>query len=130
MNERGKKRNEFTKVAFSLLNAQRLDLIDPFKHLPLQSHELCARLAEASIVVGHVFERIDLIGGGSYGSRLLLSAIGENGAGVELPFNTVTVWFSAAPLEGVEGAGQEGLSCFEVGEEPLDLGVRVVELRA
>lgn len=126
----GRSGTDFTKVAFSLLNAQCLDLIDAFKHLPLQSHELGARFAEASIVVGHVFERIDLIGGWSDGSRLLFSAIGEDGAGVELSFNTVTVWFSTSPLEGVEGAGQEGLSCFEVGEEPLDLGVRVVELRA
>jgi hypothetical protein len=126
----GRSGTDFTKVAFSLLNAQRLDLIDAFKHLPLQPHELRPRLAEASIVVGHIFERIDLIGGGSHGSRLLLSAIGEDGAGVELPFNTVTVWFSAAPLEGVEGAGQEGLSCLEVVEKLLDLGVRVVELRA
>jgi hypothetical protein len=126
----GRSGTDFTKVAFSLLNAQRLDLIDAFKHLPLQPHKLCARLAEASIVVGHIFERIDLIGGWSHGSRLLLSAIGEDGAGVEWSFNTVTVWFSAAPLEGVEGTGQEGLSCLEVAEELLDLGVRVVELRA
>ena len=101
---------DFSKVAFSLLNSQCLNLIDAFKHLPLQSHELCARFAEASIVVGHVFERIDLIGGWSHGSRLLLSAIGEDGAGVELSFNTVTVWVSTSPLERIEGAGQEGLS--------------------
>jgi hypothetical protein len=107
-----------------------LDLIDAFKHLPLKTHKLCARLAEASIVVGHIFERIDLISGWSHGSRLLLSAIGKDGAGVELSFNTVTGGFSTSPLEGIEGAGQERLSCFEVGEETLDLGVRVVELRA
>jgi hypothetical protein len=112
------------------LNALRLDLIDEFKHLPLEPHELCASLAEASIVVGHFLERIDLIGGWSNGLRFLLSAIGEDGAGVELSFSTATVWFSASPLEGVEGAGQEGLSCLEVVEELLDLGVRVIELSA
>ena len=98
--------------------------------MPLEPHELCARRAEASIVVGHFFERIDLIGEWSNGSRFLLSAIGEDGAGVELSLSTATVWFSASPLEGVEGAGQEGLSCLEIAEELLDLGVRVVELRA
>ncbi len=126
----GRIETDFSKVAFSLLNSQCLDLIDMFKHLPLKPHDLCARFAKVSIVVGHIFERIDLIGGWSHGSRLLLSAIGEDGAGVERSFNTVTVGFPAAPLEGVEGTGQEGLSCFEVGEKLLDLGVRVVELRA
>jgi hypothetical protein len=126
----GRSGTDFTKVAFSLLNSQCLDLIDMFKHLPLKPHELCARFAKVSIVVGHIFERIDLVGRWANGSRLLLSSIGEDGAGVELSFNAVTVWFSATPLEGVEGAGQEGLSCLEVREKLLDLGVRVVELRA
>ena len=126
----GRSGTDFSKVAFSLLNSQCLDLIDMFKHLPLKPHELCARFAKVSIVVGHIFERIDLIGEWSHGSRLLLSAIGEDGAGVELSVNTVTVGFSASPLEGVEGAGQEGLSCLKGVEELLDLGVRLVELCA
>ena len=120
----------FAKLAFSLSNALRLDLIDEFKHLPLESHELCARLAEASIVVGHSFERIDLLGGWSNGSRLLLSAIGKDGTGMKLSFSAATVWFSAAPLECVERTGQERLSCLKVVEELLDFGLRVVELGA
>ncbi len=115
---------------FSLLNAFGLDLVDQVQELALQPYQLYACPAEAAILVGHGFEGLDVSGGWRDGLRLLLPAIGKDGAGVELSFRTATVGLAASPPERVEGAGQEGLPCLEVVEQLLDLGMGMVELGA
>src|SRR5205823_5876272 len=92
---------------------------------------LHTRLAALAIVLGHVAERIDLIGRWGDILRSSFSAIGEDGAVVEMAAGAVASGLTALAAQGVEGTGQKGrpfkADLEQAGQELLDLGELLTE---
>jgi hypothetical protein len=123
----GRSGTTFFQVAFTLSNPHCLHLIDDVEQLSLASDQLRAGLADASIFVSHFLEAFDLLPGWRDGLFLLLSAVGEDGGLMELPFGATAIGLAAFPLELIERRGQERRSSLKILQQCLNLLLGLVE---
>ena len=95
---------------FSLSDPLGLNEVYQLQHLTLQFHQLGARLPEASIGLRALLERFELFGLRCDVLSSRTAAVGEHLGMMQMALGTTTIWFSATPLECVDGTGQERIS--------------------
>lgn len=83
-----------------------MNFLDDGERLFLQLDQLSAALSKSSIVVGHLFDVVEMLLVGGDGLGLLLPSIRKDGGGVELSFRASTVFLSTLSIELIEGARQ------------------------
>ena len=98
---------ELAKLSFAELHACGFEIIDKLEQLPLPADELGAGLSAAAIVVGEVFQGLEVFRLRRDIPRALLSAVGQDGAFVQGAVVAVAGRFAALSAQGIEGAGQE-----------------------
>jgi hypothetical protein len=112
------------------LHACRFEAVQEREQLFLEPPQLRACLAESPIGVGQFADLAELLRGRGDVLGPPLAAIGEDGAGVQLPPGTVASGFSAAAAKGVQGTGQERFAGEKDLQEFLELRGHGEELGA
>jgi hypothetical protein len=87
--------------------------INTFDHLPMELHQLGACLTELLIGLGPLLEGFEFTGSRRDVLWPRSSAIGEDLGVMELSVGASAVGFSAASLECVDGAWQQGVTVQE-----------------
>jgi hypothetical protein len=102
------------------LHANSLQLIHQLEHLPLPADELRPSLTDTSIVVGHLAQRVDLLGRRRNVLRPTLSTIREDRAFMQFAASTAAVGLTALSTEGVQRPWQERLASEAILEQSLE----------
>jgi hypothetical protein len=123
------------EFGFAEFDAGGMQGIDELEELPLPADELGSCLPATTIVIGHVSEGFEVLGGWGDVAWLALATIRKDGALVEVAVAAAAGWFTTLAAQGVEGAGHEGLAAeagFEqAGQEllkPAELGAEGTEV--
>jgi hypothetical protein len=111
------------------LDAGSREGIDELEQLLLPAHELGAGLPAAAIVESHRSQGFEVLGWGGDVPGASLSAIGEDGAFVELTASTAAIRFAALSPQRVERAWKEGFPSEAIFEQFGELLLELEELR-
>jgi hypothetical protein len=112
------------------LHAGGFEAVDERQQLPLESQQVRAGLAEASVLVRELAHGGELFGGGRDILGPALTAVGEDRTGMQFAVGAVAVGFSAPAAEGVERTGQERFAAEKDGQQFGELLLERVELGA
>jgi hypothetical protein len=107
------------------LDAGGLQGIDEYEQLGEPAAQLHTGLSALAVVLGHGAERVEMFGRWDDILRPPFSAIGEDGAFVQVPTGAMASGLTALAAQGVNRAGQKGrplkASLEQAGQELLDL---------
>jgi hypothetical protein len=121
----------FAELGVAELDAGVLERIGEPEQLGEPAAQLHTRLAALAIVLGHDAKRIDVFGRWGDILRSSFSAIGEDGALVELSAGAAASRLTALAAQGVKGAGQKGrpfkADLEQTGQELLGLSELLAE---
>jgi hypothetical protein len=121
---------QFAELGFTLLDTASLKGSDEFEQLLLPAHELGAGLTAATIVLGHRSQRSELLGRRGDVPGASFSAIGQDGAFMELTAGTAAVRFAALSPQGVDRAWEKRFPSEAIFEQFGELLLGLEELRA
>jgi hypothetical protein len=98
--------------------------------LPLPADELGAGLSATAIVIGHVAEGEEMLGGRNKVTRLALPAVGKDGALVQFAAAAAAARLATLSAEGVERARQKWRACETGFEQAGEKLLRLAQLGA
>jgi hypothetical protein len=99
--------NELAKGGFTELYAGGVKVIDEPEQLPLPADDLGAGLSATAIVLGHVMQGLAVLWLGREVPRPPWSAVGEDGAFMQVATAAAAGRLAALAPQGIQGAGQE-----------------------